>query len=85
MPRKTAYAATCALTLALTPALFGSAADARPSVAPIAAPAAPDLARPGSPPKTPTAVGPGGAVSSVDPYASRVGRFVPGLGTLRPR
>ncbi|KAA1425846.1 gamma-glutamyltransferase [Nocardioides antri] len=68
MPRPTALVASFALALALlgtSPGLDGAGAAPQPSAD-----------RSGAPPKAPTAVGRGGAVSSVDPYASRIGRNV---------
>jgi gamma-glutamyltranspeptidase/glutathione hydrolase len=59
--RATVLASVAALSL-LAPAIPAAA-----SATPVAAPAA------AGPPKTPTAVGRGGAVSTVDPYATRVG------------
>ncbi len=68
MRRTTALAASCALAIALVGINAGADGGA-------AAPA-PAAERAGVPPKNPTAVGRGGAVSSVDPYASRIGRGV---------
>jgi gamma-glutamyltranspeptidase/glutathione hydrolase len=67
MPRRTtALIASGALALGLLGSTLGGGGTA---TAGAAAPAA----KPGAPPKTPTAVGRGGAVSSVDPNASRIG------------
>ncbi|MGW3010669.1 gamma-glutamyltransferase [Streptomyces sp. NPDC001219] len=60
-------AAALAGSLMTVPAAAGSAAPARPG------PAHRDLAATATPEKTPVAVGSGGAVSSVDPYASAAG------------
>lgn len=69
MRRTTALAAAGALALTL----LGSTTAGATGAGPAAAPASPATARADAPPKTPTATGRGGAVSSVDPYASRVG------------
>ncbi len=72
MPR-TSYRPLAAL-LGLTLAA-GVTVTAGPTTAagpPAGAPAGPAVGEP-QPPKTPTSVGYGGAVSSVDPYASKVG------------
>ncbi|MEU8680147.1 gamma-glutamyltransferase [Streptomyces sp. NPDC048611] len=60
-------AAALAGSLMAVPAAAGSAAPARPG------PAHRDLAATAAPEKTPVAVGSGGAVASVDPYASAAG------------
>ena len=62
IPARPSAAAAC-LALLATLATVAPPAAATPAAAP-----APD-----APPKTPTSVGTGGAVSSVDPYASRIG------------
>ncbi len=68
MRRITALAASCALAITLVGASAGTDTGAAAT-----APAARHL---GAPPRTPTVVGRGGAVSSVDPDASRIGRAV---------
>ncbi len=72
MTRTPYRALTALLGLALVAA--GAAVNPASTAAPGDAP--PAVARPGSPPKTATSTGRGGAVSSVDPYASRVGLSV---------
>ena len=68
MRRTTAFAASCALALALAGINAGTDGATAAS--------APAVQLSAEPPKDPTAVGRGGAVSSVDPYASRIGRGV---------